>query len=92
MGVKYAEGVILNVEDMWKESNIRVPMICFLSMGSDPTNTIDMLSRKLNLSKIVCYELVNLTFYLLLQPLGLFLWDRGRRCMHVGLSTSASNR
>lgn len=50
MGVKFAEGVILNLEDMWKESNKRVPMICFLSMGSDPTNSIDMLSRKHNLS------------------------------------------
>lgn len=54
MGVKFAEGVILNVEDMWMESNIRVPMICFLSMGSDPTNTIDMLSRKHNISKSSC--------------------------------------
>ena len=52
MGVKYAEGVILNIEEMWKESNIRVPMVCFLSMGSDPTNDIDQLSRKHNLSKI----------------------------------------
>ena len=51
MGVKYAEGVILNIEEMWKESNIRVPMVCFLSMGSDPTNDIDQLSRKHNLSK-----------------------------------------
>lgn len=50
MGVKFAEGVILNVEEMWMESNNRVPMICFLSMGSDPTNTIDTLSRKHNLS------------------------------------------
>lgn len=52
MGVKYAEGVILNVEEMWKESNNRVPMVCFLSMGSDPTNIIDMLSRKHNLSEL----------------------------------------
>ena len=60
MGVRFAEGVILNVEDMWMESNIRVPMVCFLSMGSDPTNTIDMLSRKHNISKssILLYVLV----------------------------------
>ena len=51
MGAKFAEGVILNVENMWMESNTRVPMICFLSMGSDPTNTIDNLSRKHNLSE-----------------------------------------
>ena len=51
MGVKYAEGVILNIEEMWKESTLRVPMVCFLSMGSDPTNDIDQLSRKHNLSE-----------------------------------------
>ena len=51
MGVKYAEGVILNIEEMWRESKVRVPMVCFLSMGSDPTNDIDQLSRKHNLSK-----------------------------------------
>lgn len=51
MGVKYAEGVILNIEEMWNESNIRTPMICLLSMGSDPTNNIEALAKKLNLSK-----------------------------------------
>ena len=51
MGRKYAEVVILNLEEMWEESTIRVPMICFLSMGSDPTNSIDMLSRKRGLSE-----------------------------------------
>lgn len=51
MGVKYAEGVILNLEEMWHESTPRVPMVCFLSMGSDPTNSIDMLARKHELSK-----------------------------------------
>ena len=51
MGVKYAEGVILNIEDMWKESNIRVPMICFLALGSDPTNDIETLAKKHGLSE-----------------------------------------
>ena len=46
MGRKYAEGVILNLEEMWQESTKRVPMICFLSMGSDPTNSIEALSKK----------------------------------------------
>ena len=52
MGRKYAEGIILNIEQMWEESNIRVPMICFLSMGSDPTNNIEALSKKHGLSKL----------------------------------------
>lgn len=51
MGQKYAEGVILNIEEMWQESTQRVPMICFLSMGSDPTNSIDTLARKHNISE-----------------------------------------
>ena len=53
MGMKYAEGVILNIDGMWEESNIRVPMICFLSMGSDPTNHIEALAKKMDLSKML---------------------------------------
>ena len=51
MGMKYGEGIILNIEKMWEESNFRVPMICFLSMGSDPTNNIETLSKKQNLGE-----------------------------------------
>lgn len=49
MGEAYAEGVILDLEKMWEESNIRTPLICFLSMGSDPTNNIEGLAKKLKL-------------------------------------------
>ena len=52
MGKKYAEGVILDMEVMWEESNNRVPMICFLSLGSDPTNAIDALSKKKELGRL----------------------------------------
>ena len=61
MGKKYAEGVILDMEAMWEESKIRVPMICFLSLGSDPTNAIDTLSKKKELG-----ECVNNHYYVLL--------------------------
>lgn len=47
MGVKYAEGVILDLEETWKESDPRTPLICFLSMGSDPTGSIIALGKKL---------------------------------------------
>ena len=57
MGVKYAEGVILNLEEMWQESKIRVPMICFLSTGSDPTHSIDALAKKHDLGKGFFYVL-----------------------------------
>uniref|UniRef100_A0A674I063 Dynein axonemal heavy chain 8 n=1 Tax=Terrapene triunguis TaxID=2587831 RepID=A0A674I063_9SAUR len=46
---KYTEPVILNLEKTWEESDTRTPLICFLSMGSDPTIQIDALARKLKL-------------------------------------------
>ncbi|XP_022239106.1 dynein heavy chain 8, axonemal-like [Limulus polyphemus] len=46
MGAKYADPVILNLEHTWKESNTRTPLICLLSMGSDPTGQIETLSKK----------------------------------------------
>ncbi|XP_041462810.1 dynein heavy chain 5, axonemal-like [Lytechinus variegatus] len=49
IGVRYAEGVILNLETMWEESEKKVPLICFLSMGSDPTASIESLAKKMNL-------------------------------------------
>ncbi|EDV25010.1 uncharacterized protein TRIADDRAFT_56504 [Trichoplax adhaerens] len=49
IGSRYAEGVILDLENMWEESNTRTPMICFLSMGSDPTASIEALAKKMKL-------------------------------------------
>ncbi|KAI6071724.1 Dynein heavy chain 8, axonemal isoform X1 [Aix galericulata] len=46
---KYTEPVILNLKKTWEESDQRTPLICFLSMGSDPTIQIDSLARKLKL-------------------------------------------
>ncbi|MEQ2166023.1 Dynein heavy chain 5, axonemal, partial [Goodea atripinnis] len=46
MGEKYIEGVILDLEKMWEESDPRTPLICFLSMGSDPTDSITALGKK----------------------------------------------
>ena len=36
---------------MWEESEPRVPMICLLSMGSDPTSSIEALAKRKSLSK-----------------------------------------
>uniref|UniRef100_A0A669PQ64 Dynein axonemal heavy chain 5 n=1 Tax=Phasianus colchicus TaxID=9054 RepID=A0A669PQ64_PHACC len=47
MGEKYAEGVILDLEKTWEESDPRVPLICLLSMGSDPTDSIIALGKRL---------------------------------------------
>ncbi|GAB1299283.1 Dynein axonemal heavy chain 5 [Apodemus speciosus] len=49
MGESYAEGVILDLEKTWEESDPRTPLICLLSMGSDPTDSIIALGKKLKL-------------------------------------------
>jgi len=33
------------MDAMWAESDCRTPMICFLSMGSDPTDNIERLAK-----------------------------------------------
>ena len=51
MGARYADPVILDLEKTWEEGDIRTPLICFLSMGSDPTNQIEGLGKKLKVGK-----------------------------------------
>ncbi|CAF0945608.1 unnamed protein product [Adineta steineri] len=48
LGIPYAEGYILNLEAMWQESDKRTPLVCFLSMGSDPTDNVLSLAKKQN--------------------------------------------
>ena len=51
LGEKFAEGVILDIEKMWNESEPRTPFVGLLSMGSDPTNSIEFLAKKLKIGK-----------------------------------------
>jgi dynein heavy chain len=46
IGEKFIEGVILDLERMFEESDSRTPLICFLSMGSDPTILIEQLAKR----------------------------------------------
>lgn len=55
LGERFAEGVILDVEKMWEESEPRTPLVGLLSMGSDPTNSIEALAKKLRLGEILVY-------------------------------------
>ena len=48
MGIRYADAVLLDLEATMSESDTRTPLICFLSMGSDPTNQIEGLAKKLH--------------------------------------------
>uniref|UniRef100_A0A8C6QFD6 Dynein, axonemal, heavy chain 5 n=1 Tax=Nannospalax galili TaxID=1026970 RepID=A0A8C6QFD6_NANGA len=49
MGENYAEGVMLDLERTWEESDPRTPLICLLSMGSDPTDSIIALGKRLKI-------------------------------------------
>ena len=40
------------MEQMWEESDNRAPMICFLSMGSDPTDNIERLAKSKGICKL----------------------------------------
>lgn len=50
MGKQYADPVILNMDAMWNESNPRCPLICLLTMGSDPTSQIESLAKQKRLT------------------------------------------
>ncbi|XP_028288430.1 dynein heavy chain 5, axonemal [Parambassis ranga] len=45
LGPQYAEGLVLDLDAMWAESDIKTPMVCLLSMGSDPTENIERLAK-----------------------------------------------
>ncbi|XP_042366785.1 dynein axonemal heavy chain 5 [Plectropomus leopardus] len=45
LGQQYAEGLVLDLDAMWSESDSRTPMVCLLSMGSDPTENIERLAK-----------------------------------------------
>jgi len=55
MGPRYTESVILDIEEMLMESSPRTPFICLLSMGSDPTNNIEALAKKIGIGKFLGY-------------------------------------
>ncbi|XP_072235150.1 dynein axonemal heavy chain 5-like, partial [Leuresthes tenuis] len=45
LGPQYAQGLVLDLDAMWAESDNRTPMVCLLSMGSDPTENIERLAK-----------------------------------------------
>ncbi|GBP94237.1 Dynein heavy chain 5, axonemal [Eumeta japonica] len=45
LGPEYGEGRILNLEATWEESEPRTPLICTLSIGSDPSAQIASLAK-----------------------------------------------
>eukprot|EP00050_Salpingoeca_kvevrii_P002276 m.190165 g.190165 ORF g.190165 m.190165 type:complete len:4578 (-) comp10576_c0_seq1:102-13835(-) len=54
LGPAYADAVILNMQNMWEESNNRIPLVGLLSMGSDPTAAIMQLAKQ---HKLECRDI-----------------------------------
>eukprot|EP00217_Crustomastix_stigmatica_P013603 CAMPEP_0183798542 /NCGR_PEP_ID=MMETSP0803_2-20130417/19119_1 /TAXON_ID=195967 /ORGANISM="Crustomastix stigmata, Strain CCMP3273" /LENGTH=4519 /DNA_ID=CAMNT_0026043227 /DNA_START=42 /DNA_END=13598 /DNA_ORIENTATION=- len=46
LGQRFVEAVPLNMESTWEESTTKIPLICLLSPGADPTKLIDDLAKK----------------------------------------------
>jgi len=45
-GQQYVEGIPTDLEEIWSETDIKIPVICLLSAGSDPTSLITELAKK----------------------------------------------
>ena len=71
MGSQYAEAVLLNLDATWAESDPRVPLICFLSMGSDPTNQIESLCKKKQLGRSL-----HTFYYFVVQYINVMYFNR----------------
>nr|XP_054607993.1 dynein axonemal heavy chain 8 isoform X2 [Nothobranchius furzeri] len=49
LGPRFSEPVLLDLRSTWQESDPSTPLICFLSMGSDPSVQIEALAKTLQL-------------------------------------------
>ena len=54
IGDRYAEAVLIDIKEVWEESTTKIPMICLLSLGSDPTSAIKELAKK---QKLECRDI-----------------------------------
>ncbi|XP_059171726.1 dynein axonemal heavy chain 8-like [Physella acuta] len=50
LGSKYTESLILDLEKMFEESSPQIPLVALLSMGSDPTNEIEIQAKRLEIA------------------------------------------
>eukprot|EP00043_Microstomoeca_roanoka_P013217 m.129292 g.129292 ORF g.129292 m.129292 type:complete len:4796 (-) comp15694_c0_seq1:72-14459(-) len=53
LGQQYADAVLLDLDLMYKESDTRTPMVGLLSMGADPTGSIQHLAKQ---KRVECRE------------------------------------
>lgn len=50
LGAEYGESAILDLDATWEESEPRTPLVCILSVGSDPTSQIVNLAKTKGIS------------------------------------------
>ena len=46
LGAEYLENSVLDLDGMLEESDNRIPLICLLSTGSDPTPQIEAIAKQ----------------------------------------------
>lgn len=51
LGTRYGEAPILDLEVTWSESEPQIPLICILSIGSDPSPQIQALAKAKEIRK-----------------------------------------
>lgn len=61
LGNEYGEARILDLEATWKESDPQAPLICILSIGSDPSPQITALAKAKDIRK---YQKIRKYFYI----------------------------
>jgi dynein heavy chain len=54
LGNDYGEAKILDLEVTWSESEPRTPLVCILSIGSDPSPLITSLAKQKTIRKYHC--------------------------------------
>ena len=89
LGQSFAEGVILDLEKMVSESTSRTPLVCLLSLGSDPTTSIENLAKKLHLGQSAPNLTFSLSCFLPLCPT-VFVPVRLSRCVCVTVCVTGS--
>ena len=47
LGATFLENIVLDLDGMLSEADNRTPLLCLLSVGSDPTNQIDALAKNI---------------------------------------------
>lgn len=58
LGPEYSEMLILDLDVTWSESEPRTPLVCILSIGSDPTSQIATLAKNKNI-RSYCFHKLN---------------------------------